>query len=253
MRDTVRLWVLSATAGRRELARCVAVLDPAERARAAALGSPSLRDRFTVAHGALRLLVGRAVGVAPGDLTWTRGRHGKPTLTGPGAGPHTSLSYSGGLVAVAVSAGRAIGVDIQHPAPGRDPAALAARFFDPREARLVADAGDRAARQARFTRLWTRKEAAVKAAGARLWPHLALPVHRGDVVTVGSAGSYRLTDVATGGAFRVAVALAGEAPYAVEPAGAGPPPTAEPLTLTDVLCSDGSMLERSTAPRGHRC
>ncbi|MFC0003431.1 4'-phosphopantetheinyl transferase family protein [Micromonospora siamensis] len=215
MRDTVRLWILPAVLDPDELDRCRAVLDPAERARATALGHPSSRHRFTVAHGALRLLVGALVDAPPEDLAWTEGRYGKPTTTGPAAGLHTSLSYSGDLVAIAVSVGRTVGVDLQHPTPGRDPADLAARFFHPSEVRHVAAGGDLSTRQARFTRLWTRKEAVVKAAGVRLRPYLALPVHRGDVVAVGPAGPHRLTDVATSGAFRVAVALVGTAPYTV--------------------------------------
>ncbi|WP_254910169.1 4'-phosphopantetheinyl transferase family protein [Micromonospora sp. NBS 11-29] len=157
------------------------------------------------------------MGVAPQELTWHRGRHGKPALTGRWAGLQTSLSYSGDLVAVAVSEGRAVGVDIQHPSPGRDPVPLARRFFHPEEARHVAAGTDLGERAARFTRLWARKEAVVKAAGGRLWPNLAVPVHRGDVVRCAdAAGVHRLTDVATPAAFRVAVALAGDAPYAVQ-------------------------------------
>ncbi|WP_420119799.1 4'-phosphopantetheinyl transferase family protein [Micromonospora sp.] len=214
MRDTVRIWILPARPGPAELARYDAVLTADERSRAAALGPAAARDRFTVAHGALRLLVGAALGVAPGRLTWQRGRYGKPTLTEPRGGPQTSLSYSADLVAVAVGGGRPVGVDIQHVTPQRDPVALAARFFAAGEARHVASGPDVAGRAERFARLWARKEAVVKAAGERLWPHLALPVHRGDVVACGDPpGVHRVTDVATPAGYRVAVALTGEAPY----------------------------------------
>ncbi|WFE36238.1 4'-phosphopantetheinyl transferase superfamily protein [Micromonospora sp. WMMD975] len=245
MRDAVRVWVLPVAASPAELARCRAVLDPAEKARGARLGDEALRDRFAVAHGALRLLTGRAVGAPPEALTWRPGRHGKPALSGPYAGPHTSLSYSGDLVAVAVSADRPVGVDLQHPPAGRDPVSLAARFFHPGEAQHVAGGADAAERAHRFTRLWVRKEAAVKAAGGRLWPNLAVPVHPDDMVAcVDVPARQRLTDLATPAAYRAAVALAGDAPYAVE---------FHPLTLTDLLCSDDSMLERTRDPRGHRC
>ncbi|SCF45311.1 4'-phosphopantetheinyl transferase [Micromonospora matsumotoense] len=216
MRDAVRIWIVSTRVGPDELARHHALLDADERARAAALTQPATRDRFTVAHGALRLLVGRALDVPPERLSWRRGRHGKPTLTRPRGGPQTSLSYSDDLVAVAVGGDRAVGVDIQHPTPGLDPVALADRFFAAEEARQVASGADAATRADRFARLWARKEAVVKAAGGRLWPHLALPVHRDDVVRCGDpAGVHRVTDVATPGGYRVAVALAGDAPYDV--------------------------------------
>lgn len=236
MRDTVRVWVVPVGASPAELSRCRAVLDAAERSRAAALGTASLRDRFTVAHGALRVLAGRAAGVPPRTLVWRPGRYGRPALTGPHAGLHTSLSYSGDLVAVALGEGRPVGVDIQHHPPGRDPVSLAERFFHPEEARHVAGGADPRERADRCTRLWVRKEAAVKSAGGRLWPNLAVPVHAGDVVEcVEPTGPQRLADVPTPAGYRVAVARAGDSRYTVE---------FYPLTLADVLCSDGSMLER---------
>ncbi|MBC8989880.1 4'-phosphopantetheinyl transferase superfamily protein [Micromonospora chalcea] len=217
MRDTVRVWVLAAGAPPDVLARYRAVLDPAERARAARLAADGLRDRFTVAHGALRVLAGRATGAPPEALTWRRGRYGKPALTGPWRGLHTSLSYSGDLVAVALSDGRPVGVDIQHVVPGGDPVPASARFFHPREARHVAAGPDQAARARRFVRLWARKEAAVKAAGGRLWPNLGMPVDRADVVECADpAGRHRLADLVAPRGYAVAVALAGDEPYAVE-------------------------------------
>ncbi|MEU8377340.1 4'-phosphopantetheinyl transferase superfamily protein [Micromonospora sp. NPDC048894] len=216
MPDAVRIWIVSARVSPDELARYRALLDADERARAATLAQAATRDRFTVAHGALRVLVGRAMDLPPERLSWRRGRHGKPTLTHPRGGPQTSLSYSDELVAIAVAGDRAVGVDIQHPTPGLDPVALADRFFAAEEARLVRSGPDAAARADRFARLWARKEAVVKAAGGRLWPQLALPVHRDDVVRCGDpVGVHRVTDVATPGGYRVAVALAGEPPFDV--------------------------------------
>ncbi|MEU7571896.1 4'-phosphopantetheinyl transferase superfamily protein [Micromonospora sp. NPDC049240] len=241
MPDRVRVCVIAADGSPDELARCRAVLDRDERARAAALGTPWLRDRFTVAHGALRVLAGHAVGVPPSALVWRRGRHGKPTSDGP----HSSLSYSGSLVAVAISRDRPVGVDIEHLPPGRDPVGLAARFFHPAEARHVAAGADAGERARRFTRLWVRKEAVVKAAGGRLWPNLAVAVHPDDVVQcVEPAGAYRVADLVTPAGYRGAVASPGDAPYTVE---------FHPLTLADVLCSDGSMLERMIDPPAPRC
>ncbi|MBU8861415.1 MULTISPECIES: 4'-phosphopantetheinyl transferase superfamily protein [unclassified Micromonospora] len=217
MRDAVRVWIVPVAVPADELARYRAVLDADERDRAARFDTEALRDRFTVAHGALRVLAGRATGASPAALAWRRGRYGKPVLTGPWSGLHTSLSYSGDLVAVALSEGRPVGVDVQHVAPGGDPVSASARFFHPQEARHVAAGPGAAGRALRFTRLWARKEAAVKAAGGRLWPNLGMPVHRGDVVEcVDPAGPHRLTDLRKPAGYAVAVALAGERPYAVE-------------------------------------
>jgi 4'-phosphopantetheinyl transferase len=214
---TVRVWIGPADVPPEEEARCLAMLGAGERASAATLLHPPDRRRFTVAHGALRLLAAREIGVPPTALTWTTSRYGKPELTPPWSRWHTSLSHSGGLIAIALSAGRPVGVDVQQVVPGLDVTGMSARFFPPSEAEYVAAGGDAGARADRFARLWVRKEAVVKAAGARLWPNLATAVHRrGLVHCADPAGRYRVAAVTAPDSYRAAVALAGAAPYALD-------------------------------------
>jgi 4'-phosphopantetheinyl transferase len=208
--DLVRVWILPVDAPPETAARFADVLDATERGRAAAFLNPRDRQRFTAAHGALRLLAGRELNTRPGALTWIFGRYGKPELAPPWSGLHTSLSHSGDMIAAAVSTGRPVGVDIQHLVPGLDPAALAARFFPPEEAGYVAAGPGPSARADRFARLWARKEAVVKAAGGRLWPNLKIAVHGRDVVGCAEPqGAYRVSDLPAPAGFRAAVALAG--------------------------------------------
>jgi 4'-phosphopantetheinyl transferase len=214
--SAVRVWIGSADLPAEDEARCCEVLSADERARAAALASQLDRRSFTVAHGALRMLAAQQIGVPAGALTWTAGRYGKPVLA---AWPrcHTSLSHSGGAVAVAVACGRPVGVDVQGLVPGLNVVGLSARFFGRGEADYVAAGGDAGARADRFARLWVRKEAVVKAAGGRLWPNLKAGVRGRDVVDCAEpAGRYRVSDVAAPAGFCAAVALAGEAPYLVD-------------------------------------
>lgn len=181
---------------------------------------PADRRRFTVAHGTLRLIAGHELGVPPEALAWVPGCNGKPTLMAPWSRLHTSLSRAGDLVAVAVSTARPVGVDIEQLVPGPRAKGLAARFFLPEEAGYVDAAGDSAAQADRFTRLWVRKEAAIKSVGGRLWPNLSILVHRQEVVTCCEpAGLCRVADVAAPAGHRAAVALAGPAPYVHEVAG----------------------------------
>jgi 4'-phosphopantetheinyl transferase len=211
-----RVWILpvdvpaDVAAGYRE------VLDDGERERAAAFLNPRDRQRFTVAHGALRTLAGRELDTPPSTLTWAAGRHGKPELTAPWTGLHTSLAHSGDMVAAAVSTGRPVGIDIQRLIPGLDVAALSARFFPRDEAGYVAAARDASVREDRFARLWARKEAVVKAAGGRLWANLKIAVHSCDVVSCAEpAGPYRVMDLPAPRGFRAAVALTGTGPFAL--------------------------------------
>lgn len=217
MTDLVRVWVVPVDVPPDTAADCRDVLDDGERARAAAFLSPRDRQRFTVAHGALRFLAGHELNTRPGAFTWTPGRNGKPELAPPWSGVHTSVSHSGDMIAVAISTGRPVGVDIQHLVPGLDPAALSARFFPPEEHAYVTAGRDAGARADRFAQLWARKEAVVKAAGGRLWPNLKIAVHGRDVVNCAEPpGSHRVADVAVPPGFRAAVALTGTAPFAAE-------------------------------------
>jgi 4'-phosphopantetheinyl transferase len=218
--DLVRVWIVPVDVPADIAARCRDVLDDSERARAEALLSARDEQRFTVAHGALRILAGRELGTRPAALTWTPGPHGKPGLAPPWSGLHTSLSHSADVIAAAVSHDRPVGVDIQQVLPALDTVALSARFFPPDEARYVAAGGDARARADRFTHLWARKEAVVKAASSRLWPNLKIAVRGRDVVNCAEpGGSHRVADVAAPASFRAAVALTGAAPFAVAAAG----------------------------------
>jgi 4'-phosphopantetheinyl transferase len=192
------------------------VLDDGERARAAEFLSPRDQQRFTVAHGVLRILAGRELNVPPAALTWTAGRYRKPEL----AGLHANLSHSADLIAVAISTGRPVGVDVQHLVPGLDTIGLSARFFPPDEAGYVAAGRDASARADRFAHLWARKEAVVKASGGRLWSNLKIAVRGREVVTCAEPVSpHRVADVPAPAGFRAAVALTDAAPFVMEVAG----------------------------------
>ena len=219
MTGLVRVWIVPVDVPPDTAASCRDVLDDGERARAAAFGNPRDRQRFTVAHGALRFLAGHELKARPAALAWLPGSNGKPELAPPWSGLHTSLSHSGDMIAAAASTGRPVGVDIQYLVPGLDTAALSARFFPPAEAAYVASGRDASERGDRFARLWARKEAVVKAAGGRLWPNLNIAVHGRDVVSCADpAGPHRVADVTAPPGFRAAVALTGAAPFAMEAA-----------------------------------
>jgi 4'-phosphopantetheinyl transferase len=213
----VRVWIVPVDLPSQAVARCGDVLDGGERARAAAFLSQRDRQQYTVAHGALRILAGRALQVTPSALRWNPGPYGKPALAPPWSGLSTSLSHSADLVAVAIAVGRAVGVDIQHLVPRLDVVAMSGRFYPPAEAMYVATGRDASVRAERFTRLWSRKEAVVKAAGGRLWPNLGITVLGRDVVGCAEPpGAHRVADVPAPAGFLAAVALAGAAPFVAQ-------------------------------------
>jgi 4'-phosphopantetheinyl transferase len=210
--DTVRVWLVDARAA--EHAALAALLDEEERRRLARLRREEARRRFVAAHGTARVIIGRQLAVPPARLRWRRGRHGKPELAEPRTALQVNLSHSGDLVAVAVSDHRPVGVDIQQLVDRLDPARLADRFFPEPEARYVAEGPDPVDR---FTRLWVRKEACLKAAGGRLVEGLAVPVLSadGEVLVRHPAGDHLVRDLPVPPGFRAAVALAGDEPFRV--------------------------------------
>lgn len=148
--------------------RLVTALDAAERARAARLVHEVHRRRYLAAHAVLRALLADATGEAPDRLQFCDDAHGKPQLTHP-AGWQFNLSHSEDLALIAMQPGATpIGVDVEVIRPVEDALALARRHYTANEQAAVAAAADDVARQIAFLRVWTRKEACLKAVGLGL-------------------------------------------------------------------------------------
>jgi 4'-phosphopantetheinyl transferase len=111
-------------------------------------------------------LLGPYTGREPASLEIRTGAHGKPELAGSGAS--FNLSHSGDLALLAVALGDLqLGIDVEESRPTRPLDRMADRFFSAAEASAYAmlPASERVAS---FYRLWTRKEAYLKAWGTGL-------------------------------------------------------------------------------------
>ncbi len=197
-----------------EAAPSDAPLDDEERRRADRFINPLHRRRFIQAHTVLRRVLAAYGAGAPESLVFVRDEDGKPRLTG--AGPRFNLSHSGDGVAVAV-ADFDVGVDVEQVRPLADRDHLVARFFSPAEnAAYEALSPDR--RQLAFFRLWTRKEAYLKALGTGLRVSLdSFSVSNGtEAELIDPAGSdWRLADLDLGADWAGAVAGNTAGPLAV--------------------------------------
>jgi 4'-phosphopantetheinyl transferase len=193
-----------------DVAALLTVLSAEERARAASAQSRVDARRYISAHGAARYILGLYMGIQPQDVRWQVGPQGKPAIHGV----EFSLSHSGELSMIAISAHRPVGVDIQEIVAGLDVLALARRFFPVPEAQEVLAASDPGLA---FARLWARKEAVIKVDGGRLMPGLAIAVQgsRSELVGRSQARPHRVTDLPVPAGYQAAVALAGPEPYEV--------------------------------------
>lgn len=134
-----------------------------ERWRAAEIVVPAVRRRFVRARAALRRVLSAATGRPPHALAIDYGAHGKPRLADH-PGLHFNLSHSGELAVIATSTLGEVGIDLEALRPRPDLLPVARRFFAAEEAAMV-EAFDGAARSRAFLRVWTRKEAVLKATG----------------------------------------------------------------------------------------
>lgn len=134
--------------------------------RAAHFRLPRDRDRFVAARIVLRVILGHYLSIAPQEIRFSYGPHGKPALATEHAanGLRFNLSHSSGVVLIALARGREVGVDVEYIRPNLEYDQLAVQFFSPAEAAaLRALPAER--RVAAFFACWTRKEAYVKARG----------------------------------------------------------------------------------------
>jgi 4'-phosphopantetheinyl transferase len=140
------------------------LLDTGERARAERFVFDQHRWSFIAAHALTRSMLAALCGLRTRDVRFGRTSEGRPYLLGGGL--DFSLTHTGGFVAAAVCTRGRVGLDAEParsgPGPGRE-VQVADAYFDPAEATLVRRDGREA-----FIRLWTLKEAVLKATGAGL-------------------------------------------------------------------------------------
>ena len=151
-------------------------LNETDRTRAERFRFPEDRTRFLAGRALLdhllRHYLGREAGVA--GLTYTS--LGQPVLANHPA-LSFSITHSGDLVAVALSLGKQVGIDVESMERDLDFEGLAARIFSDEDlARFRALPSE--AQSTAFFRAWTGKEAILKARGVGLFgglPAVAIP------------------------------------------------------------------------------
>jgi 4'-phosphopantetheinyl transferase len=151
------------------------ILDDGERERAARFVFPRHRVQFIAAHALLRVALSQICSTAPAAWRFVADDLGKPAalLDGAPVAVSFNLSHTEGMTGVAASPGGdwALGFDLEPVARSVD-LAVADRFFSARETAWL-NALPAAARPDGFLRLWTLKEAFIKATGKGLTQDLA--------------------------------------------------------------------------------
>lgn len=125
------------------------------------------KKEFLLTQVLARTVLAQYLGIDdPGELKFERNPHGKPYLPGENK-PQFNLTNSHGVVALAVTSGIEVGIDIEYLHRKVACLSLARRYFTPEEAASFEGLNEEAIRD-RFFDFWTLKEAWLKAYGTGL-------------------------------------------------------------------------------------
>ncbi len=148
------------------------LLSEEERARAARFRFDRHRGNYVQAHSGMRRVLAACLQCAPGGIAFQQNEYGKPSL--PGDPLQFNLSHTRGLCVLAVSRVMPLGVDVEYIREMDE--AVASSHFSSRElATLRHTTGEAWVRS--FYRIWTSKEALLKAEGFGIH----VPLHSFDV------------------------------------------------------------------------
>lgn len=126
--------------------------------------------RFCASRLLLREVLGRHLGMRPGDLQLEKAPGGKLTVVLPPGSPPVffSLSRSGDFCTVALSGSAEVGVDIEKTRVFPDWPAVARAWLSKGERSAITALVGENSRAEAFFRLWCAREAAAKALGLGL-------------------------------------------------------------------------------------
>lgn len=139
------------------------LLTESEKGRAGRLKSPLVAERWVIARGILRLMLGQVLQIAPKALRFEKNRYQKPYLSYPvDSNLSFNLSHSGEILLIALIEGGQIGVDVEQVSPDRNFSVIAPLVFSQGEQALLSNSSNPLRD---FYALWTAKEAILKAVG----------------------------------------------------------------------------------------
>jgi phosphopantetheinyl transferase len=148
------------------------VLPKEERRRFYAFKAPAAARRFFLGRILLRKVLAHYLGVPPDQIELSLDASGKPQLMSPRLkGLNFNLSHDGTEVALAITCGSVVGIDLT--ALDRSSAVLkiSQQYFSSAERREIGALGKGGALAA--LKLWTLKESIIKAVGNNIWQGLS--------------------------------------------------------------------------------
>jgi 4'-phosphopantetheinyl transferase len=164
--NDIHVWTFPCDAADRE--NITATLSPDEIARGEKFVFDKDRTRYWLSRTVLRALLAHYTGTPPEQLVFTCNEFGKPSLAN---GPQFNSSHSQGLTVIAVTKNLRVGIDIERVRAMPDLAGVATSFCTDHERQFLFSQTPKKQLEA-FYRIWTAKEALLKAMGVGIGRHL---------------------------------------------------------------------------------
>jgi 4'-phosphopantetheinyl transferase len=162
----IHIWCASLSCSPDELSYFTSLLSADEKARAKRFYFERDRHHFIVGRGLLRCILGSYLEKESAQIEFDYGKYGKPSLTHDKA-LEFNLSHSKDLAVCAFGLNHAIGIDVEYLHPMSDMNNFAEQYFSPRESAYI-NSLPAEQKESAFFKLWTCKEAFLKANGSGL-------------------------------------------------------------------------------------
>ncbi len=159
----VHVWRGRVSSWSERAARLMAVVSADERKRGERYRLEADRLRFLIGRSLLRHVLGRYLGIGVYAEEFSVGAFGKPSLPAK-FGIEFNVSHSWDLILIGVASGRRVGIDVEKMDGEIEVMNLAGEFCSTGEIRELAALSE-GERREHFYRLWTGKEAFLKAGG----------------------------------------------------------------------------------------
>jgi len=181
--NEVHIWIASLAQAKTKINNFAPILSNKETNRSKCFYFDSDRERYIVAHGILKIILGRYLDLKTGKLQFCFGKNGKPAISTNCRNQDIrfNLSYSESIALYALTLYHEIGIDVEMVRDIPEMEEIAKRCFSINEYSIYRSSPERKKKDV-FYEYWTRKEAFCKATG----DGLSLPLEKFDVFKVKS-------------------------------------------------------------------
>lgn len=163
LEQNIVVWMTQISASQDALQSLEPCLDARDRKRAARFHFAEDRARYVLGRGLARKILGHYLSQSPETIEFAYTDRGRPYFPGDEA-MCFSITHARDLVAVALTANARVGIDIEHMERKLNLKELAERILSAKDF-CKFEALPESEKVAAFFRVWTRKEAYLKATG----------------------------------------------------------------------------------------